>query len=204
MTSSIKAIIFDFGGVLVDWDPRNLYNTYFPEQPQALDDFLNEVDFYAWNALQDKGRSFADGVEELSEKFPHRATLIAAYAEHWKKTITGEITASVKILYNLKEKGYPLYGLSNWSAETFPLVKDEYLFFSEFDEIVLSGQINLIKPDPEIYNYLLNRIKYTASECLFIDDSQSNITAAKSLGFCTVHFQSPEQLEKYLKKHQIL
>ena len=204
MTSSIKAIIFEFGGVLINWDPRNLYNTYFPEQPRALEDFLNEVDFYAWNALQDKGRSFAEGVDELSAKFPHRATLIAAYAEHWKKSITGEIEASVKILYDLKEKGYPLYGLSNWSAETFPLVKDKYLFFNEFAEIVLSGKIKLIKPDPEIYRYLLNKIKYTASECLFIDDSQSNIIAAKSLGFYTVHFQSPEQLEKKLKEYKIL
>lgn len=199
-----KAIIFDFGGVLVDWDPRNLYNAYFPDQPQALEDFLSEVDFYVWNVQQDKGRSFLEGVAELSEKFPHRANLIAAYFEHWKKSIIGEIAGTVEILHRLKAKGYPLYGLSNWSAETFPLVRDEYPFFDEFDEIVLSGEVSLIKPEPEIYHLLLSKIKYSAPECLFIDDSQANVDAAKSLGFQALRFDAPEELERDLEKYQVL
>ena len=204
MKNTIKAIIFDFGGVLIDWDPRNLYNAYFPNQPQALEDFLEEVDFYAWNAQQDKGRSFAEGVAELSAKFPHRADFIEAYSEHWKKSITGEIAGTVEILHRLKAKGYPLYGLSNWSAETFPLVRGEYPFFDEFDYILLSGEVRLIKPEPEIYHLLLSKIPYQASECLFIDDSQANVDAAKSLEFQAIRFESPEGLDAALSRYQVL
>ena len=204
MKNTIKAIIFDFGGVLVDWNPRNLYNAYFPDQAQALEDFLAEVDFYTWNAQQDKGRSFAEGVAELTEKFPHRTDLIQAYAEHWADSITGDIAGTVEILYRLKAKGYPLYGLSNWSAETFPLVRNEYPFFDEFDEIIISGEVNLNKPEPEIYNLLLSKIAYSAAECLFIDDSQANVDAAKALGFQALRFETPEVLERALKEYGVL
>ena len=198
MKPSIKAIVFDFGGVLLDWNPHNLYRAYFPDQPQALEDFLNEVDFYAWNAEQDRGRSFADGVAELSAKFPHRAELIKAFAANWEESVIGEIAGTVAILYKLRAIGYPLYGLSNWSSETFPLVRNKYAFFDEFDEIVFSGEVNLIKPEPEIYHLLLSKIAYQASECLFIDDSQANIDTAKALGFQAVLFESPEGLERML------
>ena len=204
MKTTVKTIIFDFGGVLIDWDPRNLYRSYFPEEPQALEDFLNEVDFYTWNAAQDKGRSFADGVAELSAKFPHRAHLIEVYAKNWKESITGEIKGTVEILHTLKAKNYPLYGLSNWSAETFPLIEDEYPFFELFDEIVLSGEVKLNKPEPEIYLMLLSKIEYAAEECLFIDDSQANVDAAKSLGFQAIPFETPEILERDLKEYGLL
>ncbi len=129
MKNSIKAIVFDFGGVLLDWSPHNIYKSYFPDDAQGLEEFLHEVDFYTWNAEQDRGRSFAEGVAILSEKFPHRAALIKIYADEWERSITGEIRGTVEILYRLKEKGYPLFGLSNWSAETFPLMLAEYSFF---------------------------------------------------------------------------
>ena len=201
MKPTVKAIIFDFGGVLLDWDPRHLYNAYFPDQPQALEDFLNEVDFYAWNAEQDKGRSFAAGVDALSAKFPHRAELIEAFATNWEQSITGEISGTVEILYRLKAKGIPLYGLSNWSPETFPLVRNKYSFFDEFDEIVFSGEVNLIKPEPEIYHLLLSKIPYQASECLFIDDSQANIDTARALGFYGICFESPEGVARVLGEY---
>ncbi|MBT3336413.1 MAG: HAD family phosphatase [Anaerolineae bacterium] len=204
MNSTIKAIIFDFGGVLIDWSPHNLYNAYFPNQPEALEDFLREVDFYTWNAEQDRGRSFREGVAELSAKFPHRADLIAAYAENWINSITGEISGTVRILHRLKAKGYSLYGLSNWSAETFPLVRDEFSFLDQFDDLVLSGEVKLVKPEPEIFHYLLERIPEEVGECLFIDDSLANIEAAQKLGFYTVHFRSAERLEDELREHQLL
>ncbi len=204
MKATIKAIIFDFGGVLLNWDPRNLYRTYFPEQDRALEVFLREVDFYTWNAELDKGKSLDLGVAELSAKFPHRASLIAAYAKHWGETITGEVEGTVKTLYKLKAKGYPLYGLSNWSVETFPFVRDAYPFFDEFDEIIISGEVNLIKPEPEIYQLLLSKIDFPAQACLFIDDSQANIDMARSLGFHAVLFESPEGLDGMLKEHGVL
>ena len=204
MKTSIKAVVFDFGGVLLDWNPYNLYKPYFPDDPQGIEDFLREIDFFVWNAEQDRGRSFAEGVAVHSAKFPHRASLIKAYADHWEDSITGEIEGTVDILHRLKKKSYPLYGLSNWSAETFPLMLAKYSFFDELDDIVFSGEINLIKPEPEIYHYLLNRIEYSASECLFIDDSLPNIETALELGFHAHHFKSPEGLEMVLREYQIL
>ncbi len=203
MPSSIKAIIFDFGGVLIDWSPYNLYQDYFPDKA-AIDAFLEEVDFYNWNALQDKGRPFAEAVAIQSEKFPHRADLIKAYADNWINSITGMNVGTVDLLYRLKGKGYPVYGLSNWSAETFPLVRDEFTFLKDLDEVVLSGAVKMIKPEPEIYRLLLSRIPENADECLFIDDSLANIEAAQRLGFQTAHFKSADGLEKVLKDNQLL
>jgi len=204
MNSHVKAIIFDFGGVLVGWDPRNLYRRFFPEQPQAMEDFLTEVNFMEWNALQDKGRSFAEGVNILSQQFPHHANLIRAYHENWSESITGPIEGTVELLRALKEKRYIVYGLSNWSAETFPIVRHEFDFLSLFDGVILSGEVNLVKPDPAIFELCLQRIGKPANECLFIDDSQTNILAAKQLGFDTVQFISPEHLKSELQARQLL
>lgn len=203
MPSKIKAIIFDFGGVLIDWSPHNLYKDYLPDDA-AIDAFLEEVDFYNWNAQQDKGRLFAEAVEIQAAKFPHRADLIKAYADNWINSITGMKADVVELLYRLKANSYPIYGLSNWSVETFSLVKEEFAFLKDLDDIVLSGAVNMIKPELEIFHYLLGRIPEAAQECLFIDDSLANIQAAQSLGFQTVHFQSAEGLAEKLKEYGLL
>ncbi len=204
MTPKIKAIVFDFGGVLIGWDPRQLYSRYFPEQPQAMEDFLAEVSFMEWNAQQDKGRSFTEAVALLSKEFPHRAHLISAYQEHWEESLTGIIEGTVELLRALKEKGYPLYGLSNWAEETFSIVRHKFEFLNLFDEIILSGEVKLIKPDPEIYELCLQKIGKPADQCLFIDDSETNIIAAQKLGFDTVQFISPEHLKTELEIRQLL
>jgi len=204
MSTPIKAIIFDFGGVLLEWDPHNLYRRFFPSQPQAMEDFLAEIDFYNWNAQQDMGRSFAEGNKELIAQFPQHAELIEAYFENWEDSITGAIEGTVEILHTLKEQGWPLFGLSNWSAETYPRARQKYPFFDMFDDIVLSGEVKLNKPHPAIFNLLLNKIGYSAPECILIDDSQPNVEAAKGLDFHTVLFQSPSQLRVELEKYHIL
>jgi 2-haloacid dehalogenase len=204
MPTTITAIIFDFGGVLIDWDPRNIYHRYFPGPPQAVEDFLSEINFAQWNLQQDKGRPFAEAVASLSADFPQYAHLIRAYWEHWEESILGPIAGSIRILKQLKQAGYPLYGLSNWSAETFPIAYKKYDFFKLFDGIILSGEVKLIKPDPAIFNLTLQRIRRSASECLLIDDSITNIEAARRLGFKTIHFQSPDQLETELSNLQLL
>jgi 2-haloacid dehalogenase len=157
-----------------------------------------------WNAQQDKGRPFSEAVALLSKQFPHRAHLINAYQENWKESITGSIEGTVEILARLKEKGYSLYGLSNWSAETFPIVRHEFEFLNLFDGIILSGEVKLIKPEPEIFELCLQRIGKPADQCLFIDDSEANIIAAKKLGFDTVRFISPEHLKDELEIRQLL
>lgn len=198
------AIVFDFGGVLINWDPRNLYRRFFPNQPQALEDFLEEINFMEWNAQQDKGRPFAEGVELLAREFPHRANLIRAFHTNWKDSILGENPGTVKILYRLKDKGYPLYGLSNWSAETFPLVRAEFPFLGLFDGTILSGEVKLIKPDRAIFDLCLKLVGRPAHECLFIDDSPANVAAAQEIGFDALRFVSPEQLEEELQARNLL
>jgi 2-haloacid dehalogenase len=159
-----------------------------------MEHFLKEVDFMGWNALQDKGRTFKEGVADLSAQFPHHSYLIQAYHDHWKDSIGKSFMGTVELMKQLKQKGYPLYGLSNWSAETFPYAQEKFNFFSMLDDMVISGQVGYIKPEPEIYGLMLEKIGKPAQECLFIDDSLPNIRQAQMMGFATVHFESPEQL----------
>ena len=203
MSQNIRAIIFDFGNVLLEWNPRLVYRRFFRNE-QEMERFLHDVNFMDWNLQQDKGRSFAEGVSELSKEFPQYAELIQAYHDNWIDSIGNSLTGTTEIMKRLKNAGYPLYGLSNWSAETFPIARDKYEFFSLLEDIVISGEVGAVKPDPEIFEILLRRIGRPASECLFIDDALANIEAARTLGFATVHFQSPEQLENELQKLELL
>jgi 2-haloacid dehalogenase len=204
MTQTIRAIIFDFGNVLLEWNPRFVYRRYFQDNEQAMEQFLHEVNFMDWNALQDKGRTFAEGVADLSREFPHYSDLIQAYYDNWQESIGNSFAGTVELLKRLKRMGYPLYGLSNWSAETFPLAREKYDFFHLFDDIVISGEVGSIKPEPEIFEILLGRIGRPAQECLFIDDSLTNIRQAQKMGFVTVHFESAEKLEDALRGLKLL
>ena len=197
-------VIFDFGGVLIDWDPRYLYRKLLNGDDAAIEEFLDEINFYEWNFQQDKGRSFAEGTAELSEQYPHYAELIAAYGERWEESIAGPIPESVQILHQLKEKRYPLFGLSNWSAETFYRIRPNLDFMNWFDGIVLSGEVGLAKPDPAIYRVLLDQVNDSPGNCLFIDDSEVNVAAAKELGFTSIHFKSPGQLRSELALRGLL
>jgi 2-haloacid dehalogenase len=204
MSQTIQAILFDFGNVLLEWNPRHIYRRYFPNDEAAMEHFLHEVNFMEWNAQQDKGRSFAEGVAELSREFPHYANLIQAYQDNWSESIGDPVAGTVEIMKRLKQAGYPVYGLSNWSSETFPMVRNKFIFFDLLDDIVISGEVGQIKPEPEIFEIALQRIGRPANECLFIDDSLANIEQARKMGFAVVHFQSPEQLETELKNLQLL
>lgn len=202
--SPIKAIVFDFGNVLLQWDPRLVYQRFFPNDPDAIERFLQEVNFMEWNILQDKGRPFAEGVAALSREFPQHSHLIQAYQDHWIDSLGEALSGTVEILKELKQAGYPVYGLSNWSAETFPRAREKHDFFDLLDDFVISGEVGHVKPHPEIFQITLDRIGRPAGECLFIDDSLANIEQAKSMGFGTIHFQSPEQLRDELHKLHIL
>ena len=197
MTTHINAVVFDYGNVLIEWDPRRVYRRFF-EDEDSMEQFLREVNFMEWNAQQDKGRPFAEGVAILSEQFPQHAHLIQAYHDHWKDSIGAADWQTVEIMKQLKQKGYSLYGLSNWSAETFPYAREKYDFFDLFDDMVISGEVREIKPHPEIFHILLGKIGRPAQECLFIDDSLPNIRQANTMGFQTIHFESPEQLKREL------
>ncbi|HXF84075.1 MAG TPA: HAD family phosphatase [Anaerolineales bacterium] len=203
-TSPIKAILFDFGNVLLEWNPRKVYERYFPNDPEGIERFLTEINFMAWNAQQDRGRPFQEGVAELSKQFPHYAHLIQAYHIYWKDSIGEPYTDTVEILKQLKQEGYLLYGLSNWSAETFPYAREKYDFFDLFDDILISGEVGYVKPEAEIYEIMLQRIKRSAQECLFIDDSLPNVQQANKMGFVTIHYRSSAQLKAELERLGIL
>lgn len=204
MTSPIKAIIFDYGNVLLEWNPRFIYDRYFPDDPEGMEHFFKEVNFAEWNMQQDKGRPFKEGVAVLSREFPHYSHLIQAYHDLWIDSVGGAIAGTVDILKRLKQAGYPVYGLSNWSAETFPHMRERHDFFDLFNDMVISGEVGHVKPEPQIFQILLDKIGKPAEECLFIDDSLANIQQAQKLGFATILFQSPQQLESSLRDFKIV
>ena len=193
------AIVFDFGGVLVTWDPRLLYRKLVPDDA-SIERFLAETHFYEWVLEQDAGRPFAETIAEMCALHPQYCDLIRAYDLRYEESLGGPIWATVDIVRSLKEAGYPLYGLTNWPQEKFHLVRPKYEFFDLFDDIVVSGEVKLIKPDPRIFTLLLERVGRSAGECLFIDDSQKNIAMAENLGFNTIQYHSPAQLCRELGK----
>lgn len=198
------AIVFDFGGVLIGWDPFLLYGPYFNQDRAAMQRFLDEIGFAEWNARQDAGRPFDEAVAELSEQFPQHAPLIRAYHERFEETIAGPIQGSVEILHALKQQGRTLYGLSNWAAETFRRVQPDFPFLNLLETVVLSGEVGLVKPDPRIFQLLLERTGRQAGDCLLIDDAPANVAAAAALGFQTIRFESPQQLRQELVQRGLL
>jgi len=199
----IRALVFDLGGVLIDWDPRLLYRKLFDDDA-AVERFLQEVDFYGWNVEQDRGRTFQAGIAELSARFPQYAEYIRAYDERYPEALAGALQPTVAILAQLKRAGYPLYALSNWPAEKFVYARAQFEFLKWFDLIVVSGEVKLIKPDPRIFTLLLERSGWRAEECVFIDDNETNVRAAHALGFHGIRFENAEQLTRALTRLGVL
>ncbi len=197
--TQIKNIVFDFGGVLVDWNPRYLYDKYFGDVEQSKW-FLDNICLYSWNLQMDGGKPFAEGVKELQAEHPEWAEAIAIYHTRWVEMMGGEVAGTADVLRRAKAAGYKIYGLTNWSAETFPMIRDTYPVFQEFDGIVVSGEEHLLKPDAAIYRCLLERYALRAEESLFIDDNQDNVAAARTIGMEAVRFENAEQLEKVLRE----
>lgn len=185
LDKNIRNVIFDFGGVLVDWNPRHLFKDYFKTE-EEMEYFLKNICTDEWNSRQDAGRSLAEGTALLQKQFPEFAEPIGMYYGQWDKMIGGEISGNVELLKKLKSQGYKLYGLTNWSCETLPRVRNRYDFFKLFDGIVVSGEEHIVKPDPRIYQILLDRYKLVPEECVFLDDSARNVEAARKLGISAI------------------
>ncbi|SDQ04238.1 2-haloacid dehalogenase [Chryseobacterium soldanellicola] len=194
----IKNIVFDFGGVLVDWNPRYYFKEYFNDD-EKMEYFLTEIAQTEWNEEQDRGRLLSEGTEIQVKKFPDWEKEIRAYYDNWTTMLRSDIPHNVEVLKKLGKTDYQLFGLTNWSEETFPYALENYDFFKLFDgKIVVSGTEKLIKPDPKIWHILLDRYKIHANETVFIDDNPKNIEMAKSLGFETVHVTPETDLEQEL------
>jgi 2-haloacid dehalogenase len=198
-----RVVVFDLGGVLIDWNPRHLYRQLF-EDEAAMERFLAEVCHTAWNEEQDRGRTFAEAIEEAAGRFPEHRVLIEAYHRRWGEMLAGPIEGTVALLAELKEAGHELHALTNWSVETFPIARERYAFLDWFGSILVSGEERLIKPDPRIFQLLLERIGRAADACVYIDDNPKNAAAAAALGFDAVHFRSPEQLRADLARLGVL
>jgi 2-haloacid dehalogenase len=187
------AVVFDLGGVLIDWNPRYLYRTLFDDEAE-MEAFLAEVTTQEWNAQQDAGRPWSEAVEALVAQHPDRRELIEAYWHRWPETLGGPIQGTVDILGELRARGVRTYALSNWSAETFPLARPRFPFLEWFDGILISGEAKLAKPDPRIFAHLLERFGLEPGSTVFIDDSTANVRAAEAAGLIAMRFENPEQL----------
>ncbi len=202
--SSIRSVVFDLGGVLIDWDPRHLYRRIFRGDEAAMERFLAEVCTPEWNEEQDAGRSFAEGVALLQARHPEHRDRIAAFHLRWDEMLAGVIPGAAEILRDVKAAGNPVYALSNWSAETWPIAERRFEFLSWFDGVVVSGRIGLRKPDPAIFQHLLERFGLEAERTLFVDDSERNVEAARRLGFEALRFESAPQLRRELDLRGVL
>jgi 2-haloacid dehalogenase len=204
MDTKITTIIFDLGGVLIDWNPRYVYRQIFDNE-EKIDWFFENICTHEWNEHQDAGRSLQEATEELVAKFPEYENEVRAYYGRWEEMLGGPVNETVEILHLLKQLNkYNLYALTNWSAETFPVALERYDFLKWFDGIVMSGEEKTRKPFPEIYQTLLNRFNVNASEVVFIDDSLRNIKGAEDVGIDGIHFQSPQQLSQELKQRGLM
>ncbi len=201
--SAASVVVFDLGGVLIDWDPRNLYRKLIDDADE-MEDFLATVCHSAWNLRQDAGWPVAEAAAEAKARHPDKASLIDAYYARWPEMLNGEIDGAVAILAELKDQGTPIYALTNWSAETFPHARSRFAFLDWFRAIVVSGEIGMVKPDAEIYEFLLATHDLTAAETVFIDDKEENVEAARALGFQGIHFTDAVDLRAALGELEVL
>lgn len=201
---SAKTVVFDLGGVLIDWNPRNLYVKLFGDDTSAMERFLTEICTPDWNIAQDAGRTIAEAVDSLSREHPDFAPYINAYYDRWTEMLNGSIDGTVEILRRLRDQETPLYALTNFSAEMFPVAEQIYDYLGWFKGIVVSGRERLIKPDPRIYELLLSRYELTASDVIYIDDVEKNAQAASQLGMIGLHFTAPENLRRDLTQLGVL
>ncbi|TGE21708.1 HAD family phosphatase [Hymenobacter aquaticus] len=203
-SSPVTTIVFDLGGVLIDWNPRYLYQKLIPDAA-ALDHFLSTITTPDWNEEQDAGRSLAEGTALLVAQHPEHRELIEHFYGRWPEMLGGPIPEAVEVLTELRASGrYRLYALTNWSAETFPVALAQFEFLHWFEGIVVSGTEKSRKPFPDFYQTLFTRYGIEPGQALFIDDNARNIHAARAAGMQTVHFQSGAQLRQELRERGLL
>jgi 2-haloacid dehalogenase len=196
--AGIDAVVFDLGGVLIDWNPRYLYRRLFGDDVNGMEQFLAEVCTPAWNERQDAGRPWDAAIAEATASHPQHADLIRAYHQRWEEMLGGTLTDSVMILDELRGAGVRLYALTNWSQYTFPYALARYPFLQWFEDIVVSGREGVVKPQPAIFRLLMSRSGIEASRSVFIDDALKNVEAASLMGFRTIHFRNARQLRRDL------
>jgi 2-haloacid dehalogenase len=197
-------VIFDLGGVLIDWDPRHLYRKLFGSDTAAMEEFLATVCTGEWNRAQDAGRPCAEATQALRERHPDKAMLIDAYYARVDEMMSGPIAGSVAILADLHRRGTPLYGLSNFSSETYPQAVRRFDFLHLLRHVVVSGEVKTVKPDPRIYRILIDRCGLDPHRAVFIDDVAANVEPARRLGFHGIVFAGADALRRELAALRLL
>lgn len=182
----MRDIVFDLGGVLIDWDPRYLFRDHLNGEPEMVEAFLAEVCTQQWHAELDSGASFLTLTGDLSIRFPEHREWIRRYAGDWERMFAGTLPESVAFLEGLIERGYRLHALSNYPAEHIRFLYRTFPFMAAFHTVVLSGLVRAVKPDESLYTYLLERIG--RRDCVFIDDREENVAAARRCGMHAVRF----------------
>ncbi len=195
-------ILFDLGGVLIDWNPRYLYRKVYGEA--EVEFLLANVCTPEWNLAMDGGRPFAEAIRERQEAWPQYREAIAWWHSRWEEMLAGPIQGTVDILEELDGRGHPLFALTNWSSETFPLARARFAFLKRFRHIVVSGEVGLVKPDPAIYRLTAERCGFVPGEAVFVDDSPGNVAGALAFGFDAIRFTDPAGLRRSLQERGIL
>ncbi len=193
--SKVDTIIFDLGGVLIDWNPKYVYREVFNGDEEKVDWFLDTICTMDWNVAQDAGRTFSDATEALIKEYPQYEEWIRIYYDRWEDMLGGPIQDSVVLLNKLKEiNTHKLYALTNWSAESFPVALKRYSFLQHFEGILVSGEENMRKPFTEIYELMLSRYQLSANSTVFIDDNLENVMAARAIGMKAIQYKNSQQL----------
>jgi 2-haloacid dehalogenase len=202
-TEPASTVVFDLGGVLVHWDPRLLFAQVL-DDGEDVDAFLEEIGFADWNHAQDAGKPWDQAVAEHTQRHPHRAAAIAAYPERFPDAVPGPMGDSVAIVEELRDRGVRLLALTNWSAELFPTVRHRLGFLDDFEAVVVSGEERLAKPDPALFQVLVDRHHVIPQQAVYIDDVQRNVDAAAALGFRAYLFTDAASLRTYLVTQGLL
>ncbi|WP_350336037.1 HAD family hydrolase [Coralliovum pocilloporae] len=200
----MKAIVFDIGNVLLYWDPRFLFEPLFEGDNKAMETFLSDVCSIEWNEGMDAGRDWDEAIAERIRAYPDQERMIRAFRSRWHEMVPGPIQGSIDILEALHVAGHPIYGLTNFAADTFEETRQKYDFFSLFQDIAVSGIEKIIKPDPRFYRCLLDRNALKPEDCIFIDDNPANIGTGAALGMDAILFRSPAQLHQALTNRGLI
>jgi len=199
-----NTIIFDLGGVMIDWDPRHLYRKIFDDE-QEMEYFLSEICTHEWNHEQDAGRTIQEATELLIPQFPKYESQIRAFYGRWREMLNGSVTRSVEIQQQfIRDPRFKVVALTNWSAETWPWALEIFPFLHDFEDVLVSGREKMAKPEHRIYELCLQRFGIEASKSIFIDDSERNVIAAREVGIHAIHFTSAEKMETDLKALGVL
>ena len=192
---SIDTVVFDVGGVLLDWDPAHLYRGVFGEDDAALRRFLDEVCTWEWHHEHDKGARFVDTIPALVERFPDDAEHIRLWETRYADMVAGEIDGMATVVDSLRNDGLRLLILSNMPSEVWPALTDRHEILRAFESAVISGDEGIVKPDPAIYRVLIDRYDVDPVRAAFVDDREENVTAAAALGFTAIRFTDAASLQ---------